>query len=187
MSMRTQRLPLYDDDIANYITDRASLPDNFTKLGKWLMISGGSWVFDKKEKGSSNVYARFRLKSQDTAEEIINRVSFEFNQLGGSRLAKKSMQAMETETPIMLLFVSNGTDQSSISADVRQILDIAYQDLDEESMMPEQYENRDIPKFAIRLNVPRLPEKKSVKDNKSYDHMTDQGKKAFHLEVAKSA
>ena len=102
------------------------------------------------------------------------------------RLNKKSMQAMETETPIMLLFVCNGTDHSSISADMRQILDIAYQDLDEESMMPEQYENRDIPKFAIRLNVPRLPKKKSVKDNKSYDHMKDQGKKAFHLEVAKS-
>ena len=42
---------IYDNDNSNYITDRASLPDNFTKLGKWLMISGGSWVFDKKEKG----------------------------------------------------------------------------------------------------------------------------------------
>ena len=53
-------------------------------------------------------------------------------------------------------------------------------------MMPEQYENRDIPKFSIRLNVPRLPEKKSAKDNKAYDHIREQGKKAFHLEVAKS-
>ena len=76
----------------------------------------------------------------------------------GSRLNKKSMQAMETETPIMLLFVSNGTDHSSISADMRQILDIAYQDLDEESMMPEQYENRGIPKScysAQRTAAPR--------------------------------
>ena len=119
------------------------------------------------------------------AEEIVNRVSFEFNRLGGSRLSKKTMQAMETETPMMLLFVCNGTDQSSISTDIRQILDIAYQDIDEENMMPEQYENRDIPKFSIRLNVPRLPEKKSAKDNKAYDHIREQGKKAFHLEVAK--
>ena len=52
-------------------------------------------------------------------------------------------------------------------------------------MMPEQYENRDIPKFSIRLNVPRLPEKKSAKDNKAYDHIRGQGKKEFHLEVAK--
>jgi hypothetical protein len=34
--------------------------------------------------------------------------------------------------------------------------------------------------------VPRLPEKKSAKDNKAYDHLREHGKKAFHLEVAKS-
>ena len=84
------------------------------------MISGGSWVFDRKEKGNDEVYARFRLKSQDMAEEIVNRVSFEFNCLGGSWLSKKTMQAMETETPMMLLFVCNGTDQSSISTDILQ-------------------------------------------------------------------
>jgi hypothetical protein len=68
---------------------------------------------------------------------------------------------------------------------VRQLLDLAYQDIEEESMMPEEYENRDIPRFAIRLNVPRLPQKKSSKENKAYDHMREQGKRAFHLEVAK--
>ncbi len=55
---------IYDDDKENYITDRASLPDNFTKLSKWLMISGGSLVFDKKEKGNGEVFARFHLKSR---------------------------------------------------------------------------------------------------------------------------
>jgi hypothetical protein len=131
------------------------------------MISGGSWVFDKKDKGNGEVFARFHLKSQDMAKEIINRVSFKFTHLGGSRLSKKSMQAMETETPMMLLFVRNGTDHSSISTDICQILDIAYQDIDEECMMPEQYKNRDLLRFALRLNLLRHPEKKSTKDNKS--------------------
>jgi hypothetical protein len=150
------------------------------------MISGGSWVFDKKDKGSGEVFARFRLKSQEMAEEIINRVSFKFTCLGGARLSKKAMQAMETKTPMMLLFVCNGTNHSSISTDIHQILDIAYKDIDKEGMMPEQYESQDLPKFALRLNVPRLPEKKSAKDNKSYDHIREQEKKAFHVEVAKS-
>ena len=150
------------------------------------MISGGSWVFEKKAKGTSEVYARFRLKSQETANEIINRVSFEFNRLGGSRLSKKAMQAMETETPMMLLFVCNGTDQTSVISDLRQMLDMAYYNIDKEGMMPEQFENKDLPKFALRLNAPRLPEKKSEKDNKAYDHLREHGKKAFHIEVAKS-
>ncbi len=164
---------IYDNSKENFIVDRSGLPDNFTKLGKWLMISRGSWVFDKKEKGNGKVFARFHLKSQENADEIITRVSFEFNRLGGSRLGKKTMQGMETETPMMLLFVCNGTDHSSIISDVRQMLDIAYQDIDEERMMPDQYENKDLPKFALRLNLPRLPQKKSMKENKAYDHLRE--------------
>ena len=73
---------IYNDTKDNFIIDRSSLPDNFTKLGKWLMIIGGSWVFDKKDKGNGEVFVQFCLKSQDMAKEIINRVSFEFTCLG---------------------------------------------------------------------------------------------------------
>jgi hypothetical protein len=93
---------IYDDSKDNFIVDRSGLPDNFTKLGKWLMISRGSGVFEKKEKGNGKVFARFCLKFQEKADKIINWVSFKFNRLGGSRLSKKTMQAMETETPMML-------------------------------------------------------------------------------------
>jgi hypothetical protein len=112
---------IYNNSKENFVVDRSGLPDNFTKLGKWLMISRGSWVFEKKEKGNGKVFTRFRLKSQENANKIITWVSFEFNRLGGSRLGKKTMQAMETETPMMLLFVCNGTDQSSIISDMRQM------------------------------------------------------------------
>jgi hypothetical protein len=61
-----------DDNKDNYISDKAKLPSNFTKLGKWIMISGGSWVFNKNEKGSNDKYAQFCLKSQVLTEEIIN-------------------------------------------------------------------------------------------------------------------
>ncbi len=100
-------LEITNNNNDNYISDKAQLPSNFTKLGKWIMISRGSWVFNKKEKGSSNVNARFHLKLQVPTEEIINHVSFEFTCLGGTKLYKKQMQAMEMETPMMLLFISN--------------------------------------------------------------------------------
>jgi hypothetical protein len=65
------------------------------------------------------------------------------------------------------------------------MLDIAYEDINKEGMMPEHYKSWDLQKFALRLNVLHLPEKKSAKDNKSYDHIREQGEKAFHLEVVK--
>ncbi len=103
-------LIINDNDPANFISNKADLPTNFTKLGNYIMICGGSWVFNKKKKGSNDVYAHFRLNSQVPVEEIVNRVLFEFNRLDGKNLYKKQHQAMEKETPVMLLFVCNGTD-----------------------------------------------------------------------------
>ncbi len=93
---------------------------------------------------------------------------------------------METETPMMLLFVCNGTNQGSVTTDIKQMLEIAHENIAVEGMMPEEYENWDIPVFSLRLNVPCLPEKKSAQDNRAYDHIREQEKKAFHLVVAKS-
>jgi hypothetical protein len=95
------------------------------------------------------------------------------------------MQAMEMETPMMLLFLSNGTDNSSITSDMKQLLELAYNDIKTDCMMPEGYKNRDIPAFSPKLNIPRLPEKKKH-ENKAYNHFCEQGKKAFQCEVARS-
>jgi hypothetical protein len=149
------------------------------------MISGGSWVFNKKEKGSNNVYARFRLKSQVETEEIINHVSFEFSCLGGKNLYKKQHQAMETETPLMLLFVCNGRYQASIISDTKQMLDTALDDIKQNGMLPKEFKNRDIPHFTIRLNVPCLPAETKSSNNKGYDHFKENGKTLFHFEVTK--
>jgi hypothetical protein len=114
------------DNESRYISFKADLHTNFIKLGQHVMICGGSWVFNKKEKGGNGVYARFRLKSQVETEEIINCVSFEFSCLGGKNLYKKQHQAMETETPLMLLFVCNRMDQASIVSDTKQMLDTSW-------------------------------------------------------------
>jgi hypothetical protein len=92
---------------------------------------------------------------------------------------------METETPLMLLFVCNRTNQGSILSDTRQMLDLAYNNIEQNGMMPEEFENRDIPHFTLRLNVPRLPAKTKQNTNKNYDHYKEQGKKAYHFKVAK--
>jgi hypothetical protein len=50
------------------ITDKANILTNFTKLGRWLMLSGGSWVFNK---ANNDVYGRFCLKSTVPVNEMI--------------------------------------------------------------------------------------------------------------------
>ena len=114
-------------------------------------------------------------------------VSFEFPCLGGKNLNKKQHQAMETETTFMLLFVCNGTDQASVISDTKQMLDKVLDDIEQHGMLPQEFENKDIPNFTLRLNIPRLPAAGENKppSNKDYDHHKGHGRKAFHFEVAK--
>ncbi len=70
------------------------------------------------------------------------------------KIYKKPMQAMETETPMMLLFVSNGTDNGSIMSAMRQLLELAYNNIKTGCMLPEEYEDRDTPAFSLKLNIP---------------------------------
>ena len=93
---------------------------------------------------------------------------------------------MKTETPIMLLFVCNGTDQSSMLNDTCQMLDLAYDDIETNGMMPKEFDNKDFPEFALRVNVnvPCLPTDRKKTNNKAFDNYSNQGKKAFHFKVA---
>jgi hypothetical protein len=101
--------------------------------------TGGSWVFNKKDKGSNDVYARFWLKAQVDTEEIVNRVLFELSCLGRKNLYKKQHQAMEMEAPLMLLFMCNGTDQAIIILDTKQMLDTALDNIKQNGMLPEEF------------------------------------------------
>ncbi len=65
------------------------------------------------------------------------------------------------------------------------MLDSAYKDIDKNKMMPEEFENKDIPHFTLRVNLPHLPVETKSNSNKGYDHYKEHGKKIFHFKVAK--
>ncbi len=64
-------IKITNDKPEDMITDKANIPTNFTKLSRWLMLSGGSWVFNK---ANNDVYASFRIKSTVPINEMVTRV-----------------------------------------------------------------------------------------------------------------
>ncbi len=116
-------------------------------------------------------------------EDIVTRVSFKLSRMGRSKIFKKPNQAMETEMPMMLLFVNNWLDHTSIMNDITQMLKTAFDNVDQEGMMPEEFEHKEILAFTMKLNAPCLPSQ--TKEHKAYDQFKEQGKKTFHCEVAK--
>ncbi len=91
---------------------------------------------------------------------------------------------METEIPMMLLFVSNDTDPQSVASDITQMLETAHDSIKTNGMMPEKFKYKEIPKFTLKLNALRLP-LQTKQAHKDYNHFKEQGKKAFHCKVAK--
>jgi hypothetical protein len=85
---------------------------------------------------------------------------------------------------MMLLFVSNITDPLSITSDITQMLEKAYDNIKTDGMMPQEFECLEIPKFTLKLNVPWLPSQ-TKQMHKDYYHFKEQGKKAYHCKVAK--
>ncbi len=83
----------------------------------------------------------------------------------------------------MLLLMSNGTVPQSVASDITQILETAYNSIKMAGMIPEEFEYKEIPTFTLKLNAPRLPSQ-TKPTHKDYDHFKEQGKKAFHCEVA---
>ena len=73
----------------------------------------------------------------------------------------------------------------SIIFHTKQILDTALDYIEKNEMLPEEFKNRDIPHFTLRLNLPHLPAKMKSSNNREYDHFKEHGKKVFHFEVTK--
>jgi len=101
-------LDITDDNKDNYISDKSKLPSNFTKLDKWIMISGGSWVFNKKEKGSSITI--HSIDNLDAAETLRNSAN-------GSKIARFSLRdmlyriKMENGSPLFLQLSQRSSEE----------------------------------------------------------------------------
>jgi hypothetical protein len=85
----------------------------------------------------------------------------------------------------MLLFVHNRTDQASIVSDTKQMLDTALDNIEQNGMLPSEFEDKDIPHFTLCLNIPCLPAETKPSNKKGYNHYKEHGKKAFNFKVAK--
>jgi hypothetical protein len=68
-------------------------------------------------------------------------------------------------------------DTASIMSDMKQMLDSAYKDIEENGMLPEKFENKDIPHFTLQVNVPCNPTETKSNSNKGYNHIKEHGRR----------
>jgi hypothetical protein len=122
------------------ISSKGEISSNMTKLGMHIKISGNGNAFNKRKvwgnqeqerKSRKNKKEEFRdptvyfsmiVSTEVKPQELIDRITHEWVQLGGARLQIKDLQIIESETVVTFFRVSTMTPKSVLLAELKKIL-----------------------------------------------------------------
>ena len=147
------------------------IPDNMTLLTEYIKINGNMSAFQKKRlfvpagggkkktvevEKDPVVWFCFAASFDPEAEYLVHRVSFEWGNIGGSRLHRKAVYSFDSITPVMCFKLYSMTEGSVLISEFQAILqetwDVVHGDLRErfgDTMV--------LSEMGVRLTAPWLP------------------------------
>ena len=181
------------------------VPDNMTKMSNYFFNlqnkqfktgggkqEGGDALSSLKgnKKDTRAKTARFSMfvNSDVPTRELIEQVSFEWSRFG-TYLGVKELQAISTDTPVLIHNLHNQTARHIIKAEVEKCLKLIQDDIDNDSHIymhsdiPWDYVNSPVMDINIRSNVPTIPKQKATAISKMPRHLQN-CRRITHLEVA---
>ncbi len=192
--------PVNQDSKDKKIFDHPGIPINMTMLGAHVKItSSGRNPFMKQKQWGKNagkgreeakdpvVYFTMAIATDVNPQEVISRISHEWNRLGGTRLQVKELQSFDSETIAALFNILTVNDKNTLKSELHQILVKAQewvQAVDSmEFLWPLELLLGDdpIPPFELCLQVPKLPGQDVLHFNK-LPWMAQQNRKVYHIE-----
>ena len=148
------------------------IPDNMTLLTEYVKINGNMSVFQKKRSfvpagGSGKkksvevekdpvVWFCFAASFDPEVEYLIHRVSFEWGNIGGSRLHRKAVYSFESVTPVMCFKLYSMTEESVLIAEFQAILQETWEAVHGE--LRERFGDTSVlSEMGVRLTAPWIP------------------------------
>ena len=163
--------------------DPSIIPSSMTELGAYLKLSGSPRIFDKPKGGQGGttktpiVYFSFAVSSDVPPDDIMARVAVDWNMLGGTRLAVKTLGVFDTVTPMVIYFLWNEGHAPTILAELQRMLS---------EMLPAVMggEQEELPPMALRKQIPRIPGQVTA-DFQNLSFRAQMARRAWHIEVEK--
>ncbi len=173
------------------------VPSDITDLGAYALINGGSKAFvarppkGQKQKGRKNpknlvdptLYPTLALSSDVPTETILNRVCHAWSKEGGEWLRIKELQSLGTGTEYYIFEVYNYCNSKMIARELRDMLELAKEDLSVKGRLSEGFESKAIPFINLRRGVPKVPGQDTSVFRKYSDEMQE-ARRVFHVEVS---
>ena len=146
------------------------IPLDHTELGNHVSTQGGLRAFQRSKPWKRNETAvvdenglmdpevnfAMAISCDEDPRELLERVSVSFGQLGGRKLFLKKVQAIKTNTPIVVYNMHNMGHVSTLVAEWTQICQSAHDIFKEEKGEDYVHAGRSLPSYGIRVNVPKI-------------------------------
>jgi hypothetical protein len=200
--------PLQASSKEKSISSRGEISNNMTKLGSHVQISGNGNAFNhqkvwntedkpgRKKKETfrdPTVWFTMVVSTSVPPGEIIERITHEWACIGGTRIAVKDLQNLDSKTVVSIFKVSTATDKSIILAELKRILSnaqakaetkgIEFYDKYDFSMEVDVAIGETLPKMNLRVQNAKLCGQDLAIFNK-LSGRAQYARKSWHLEVA---
>ena len=171
------------------------VPPNMTTLGSYIKISPrcmkafeGKPTFgstSKKPEGtdySDMVYFAVAISCDVAPTELISRISVEWLRAGGVGIYIKEINSFQTESAFVILLLSVFVNAQMVTEELRKVLTTGLTLLTE-GMGDDEMPVLNVPPFALRRNLPKLPGVDVATDYKRLNNKQRQSRRAWHVEL----
>ena len=104
-----------------------------------------------------SVYSTLIFSSDVDPDTITSQVTHEFCWAGGFYFKKKKLQCIETYTPFIIYYLHTFNDLSTIFSELTSLIGQAYKGMQNNFILPEEFEHHKLPKICIHRGVPKVP------------------------------
>ena len=145
----------------------------FPDCGAWIKVSGNAGVFgmrkprkndndDKGKRGGEDddelvdpeVDSQCCISCDEEPEIILERVSFEWAQIGGNHLEVKQIASFFTKTAVTLYHVRNNANSSTLLPELRCMLEATRDKALEE--VEDFFGVEEVPEFMLNMQMPKI-------------------------------
>jgi hypothetical protein len=159
-------------ETAKPLGSKSEMNDNMTIFLGYAPVGSNSNVFkpkknNNKKKGQCGNHKPDMIKpsmcptlifsSNIDLNIITSQVTHEFCCAGGFYFRKKQLQCIELCTTFIIIYLYTFNDIATICSELNSLLELAYEGMQNNFILPEEFEHHKLQEINIRKRVPKLP------------------------------
>ena len=172
----------------------ADVPSNFTMLAGYIKLDWGSQRAFEAGNAQHNgkIYVQFAISCNAEPSLLLEMISLDWSQAGGTGLQVKDIPAFNTESPFAIYFLSNDIGPKTLSEELTRMMEstIAIESKKRRIAMENGDGGEDeallqsVPKMILRKYPPKLPGADfSALTGGDTSGRAREGRKVWHIEI----